>query len=260
MHSNIIPIFDFGKVGEEYYLAEEYILGRTLESLARKAQDVHGGPLPVELVLFVAQEALRALSYAHSRTDEAGAPMGLVHRDITPSNLMVSTRGEVKLLDFGIAKLPGRASQTQHGVLKGNIPYMAPEQARGLPVDARADLFSLGLVLYRCLAGRALYAAPEVHQSLAKAVDGPGEDDWRAVRALPEPAPRLLCKALQPDPAMRFASAEEFAAAIPALPRTTEGALAELVQELFSDDLRREQQRLRTAIASVVGRLAASTG
>jgi serine/threonine-protein kinase len=185
--------------------------------------------------------------------------MGLVHRDISPSNIMISSRGEVKLLDFGIAKLPGGLSQTRHGVVKGNLAYMAPEQARGSPVDARTDLFALGLVMFRCLSGRPLYQAPEIHQLLLKAAEGPLDEEWQRITALPDPAARILSRALQPDPAMRFATAEDFASALPALPRSSAASLAGRIQELFAEELHREEQKLNAAIASARPR-AASAG
>jgi serine/threonine-protein kinase len=262
VHSNIIPIFDFGKVSEHYYLAEEYILGRNLELLVARNLESQRRTLSMELTLHVVHETLKALAYAHSRTDESGAPMGLVHRDISPSNIMISSRGEVKLLDFGIAKHAGRASatnQTRHGVVKGNMTYMAPEQARGLPVDARTDLFSLGLVLYRCIAGRPLYQGTELHHLLLKAAEGPGEEEWERIQALPEPAAHLLSKALQPDPAMRFGSAEEFAAAIPHPARSAAANLASTVQVLFAEEMRREQQQINMAISSATRRVASAS-
>jgi serine/threonine-protein kinase len=257
VHSNIIPIFDFGKVGAHYYLAEEYILGRNVELVVSRSLDAQK-PLPLELTFFIAHETLKALAYAHSRCDESGAPMGLVHRDISPANIMISSRGEVKLLDFGIAKLPGGPSQTRHGVVKGNMTYMAPEQARGYPVDARTDLFSLGLVIFRCVAGRPLYQAPEMHQLLLKAAEGPRDEEWRRIISLPDPAARLLSKALQPDPAMRFATAEDFAAALPLLSRSSAASLAATVQTLFSEELRREEHQINSAINAATRKVASA--
>ena len=157
VHSNIIPVFDFGKVSDEYFLAQEYILGRDLGRLTARALERHQRALQPPLVLYVASETLQALEYAHGKLGEGGRPVGLVHRDVSPSNILVSARGEVKLFDFGIVKAEGRVTKTQHGVVKGNVSFMSPEQARGLAVDGRADLFSLGLVIFYCLTGEILY-------------------------------------------------------------------------------------------------------
>src|SRR5205807_5219722 len=105
-------------------------------------------PPPVGVIAYVGVELLKGLEYAHGLTNEIGRPLGIVHRDVSPENVIVSARGQVKLLDFGVVKAEGRVSRTEAGVVKGNVTYMAPEQARGLEVDARADLFSVALVLY----------------------------------------------------------------------------------------------------------------
>ena len=172
VHSNIVPVFDFGKVGDEYFLAQEYIIGRDLGKVMQRQLEQVGHPLSERLVLYIVHEVLEALAYAHNRTDAAGNPIGLVHRDISPGNVMVTARGEVKLFDFGIVKGEGRVSKTEVGVVKGNVSFMSPEQARGQTVDARSDLFSLGLVLYYGLTGEQLYPGQSTFDQLMRAADG----------------------------------------------------------------------------------------
>ena len=138
-------------------------------------------------MLYAAAETLRALEYAHTKLGEAGRPMGIVHRDVSPSNILVSARGEVKLFDFGIVKAEGRVTKTQHGVVKGNVSFMSPEQARGINVDGRADLFSLGLVIFYCLTGEVLYQGSTTYELLVKAATGPGADELARIAALPAP-------------------------------------------------------------------------
>jgi hypothetical protein len=247
VHSNVIPVFDFGKVGDEYFMAQEYIDGRDLEQLTRRSLEVDGRPLPPHLLFYAAHQVLAALSYAHAKADDAGRPLQLVHRDVSPQNVMVSARGEVKLFDFGIVKSTARSTQTEAGVVKGNVSFMAPEQARGLPLDGRADLFSLGLVLYRCLSGEMLYRDETAYQLLVHAATGPGQADLPRIGNLPAPAPAVLARALAVEPAQRFANAAEFAAALPA-PRGTDGAeLGALVQRLFGPELERERAKLAAA-------------
>ena len=190
VHSNIIPVFDFGKVGEEYFLAQEYILGRDLGRLTARTIERSGKPLAPPVVLFAAAETLRALEYAHTKLGDNGRPLGIVHRDVSPSNVLISARGEVKLFDFGIVKAEGRVTKTQHGVVKGNVSFMSPEQARGIGVDARADLFSLGLVIYYCLTGDVLYRGNTTYDLLVKAATGPGPDELARIAALPAPCAR----------------------------------------------------------------------
>jgi serine/threonine protein kinase len=241
VHSNIVPVLDFGKVDDEYFLATEYILGRDLGRLVQRSLDVDQHGLPPDVVLFIAQEVLKALEYAHGKTSETGQPLGIVHRDVSPSNVLVSARGEVKLFDFGIVKAEGRQTRTQQGVVKGNVSFISPEQARGTEVDQRADLFSLGLVLYTCLAGEVLYAGNSTYELLIKAASGPGVDEIQRLRRMPSPLGAILEKVLNPDPAKRFQTASEFLAAV--TPHVGRGGseLSELVTRLFADDFRHEE-------------------
>src|SRR5262249_4570325 len=124
VHTNIVPVFDFGKEGEEYFMAQEYILGRDLGRVHRRALEKEGRPLPLHEVFYVAHETLKALDYAHTKTGNDGRPMNLVHRDVSPNNILVGSRGEVKLFDFGIAKAAHRITQTQFGMVKGNVRFM----------------------------------------------------------------------------------------------------------------------------------------
>ena len=163
------------------------------------------------MVLYAAAETLRALEYAHTKLGEAGRPMGIVHRDVSPSNILVSARGEVKLFDFGIVKAEGRVTKTQHGVVKGNVSFMSPEQARGIAVDGRADLFSLGLVIFYCLTGELLYQGQTTYELLVKAATGPGTEELERIAALPAPCAEIVRKALEVDPTKRYQTAAEFA-------------------------------------------------
>jgi hypothetical protein len=248
VHSNIIPVFDFGKVGGEYFLAQEYILGRDLGRLTSRFVEREGHALVPAVVLFAAAETLKALEYAHTKLGDAGRPLGIVHRDVSPSNILVSARGEVKLFDFGIVKAEGRVTKTQHGVVKGNVSFMSPEQARGTDIDARADLFSLGLVMFYCLTGDVLYHGNTTYELLVKAATGPGPEELARIAALPAPCAELVGRALQVDPAGRYASAAEFGAAI--APHVTGGSAeaARLMRTLFADDFKKEEARFAAAI------------
>jgi|SoiMethySBSTD1v2_1073268.scaffolds.fasta_scaffold47239_6 hypothetical protein len=246
VHSNIVPIFDFGRVGDEFFLAQEYILGRDLNLLVRRARHQGGGGLPLPAVVHVAHEILDALSYAHSRTDPSGRPLGIVHRDISPMNVMVSRQGEVKLLDFGIARFDRRdGTTTDAGLVKGNVLFMSPEQARGLPIDGRSDLFTLGLTLYYCLTGEPLYQQDgSDYDLLVRAAQGPGPLELARISSLPEVVAVLLERALRNDPNDRFVSAEEFLLALPASHLAGGAAmLLDLVQRLVGADLASEEAR-----------------
>ncbi len=250
VHSNVIPVFDFGKVGDEYYLAQEYIVGRDLGRITMRSVERMQHPLSPAVVLYVASQTLQALEYAHSKADDAGRPMAIVHRDVSPSNILLSARGEVKLFDFGIVKAEGRVTKTQHGVVKGNVSFMSPEQARGIDVDRRADLFSLGLVIFYCLTGSVLYQGDTTYELLVKAATGPGPQELARIAALPPPCNAILSRALQIDPSRRFQSAAEFSAAIAPHIGGGPAAAATTMRALFGDDFRMEEARFAAAIPS----------
>jgi serine/threonine protein kinase len=151
-HPNIVQIFDLGKAGSSYYIAMEYVNGRDLRTMLRKVRE-YGTPFPEQVAAFVAMKVAAALDYAHRKRGFDDRELKLVHRDISPQNVIISTEGAVKLVDFGIAKAASKASHTVAGALKGKLLYMSPEQALGQPLDNRSDLYSLGLVLFELLTG-----------------------------------------------------------------------------------------------------------
>jgi hypothetical protein len=236
-HPNIVPVFDFGKVGDEYFMAEEFILGRDVMRLVQRHVERTGRPLTEKLMLYVAHEVLEALAYAHAHVGPDGKPLAIVHRDISPGNIMITNRGDVKLFDFGIVKATGRVSRTEAGVVKGNVSFMSPEQARGQPVDARSDLFSLGLVVYYALTAEQIYTASGTFEQLLQAASGPTPEDMSKLAGYPVVS-RLLRRALAVDPGVRYQSAAQFAADV--APHIVGGKTeaATTVQQLFGEELR----------------------
>jgi serine/threonine protein kinase len=215
-HRNIVQVYEFGDVGGEFYLAMEWVHGRDLNTLLKALNGRSAAP-PLELAAYVTREVCRALAYAHALTDEDGQPLRLIHRDVSPSNVMLGYDGSVKLLDFGIAKALALASEnrTQVGVLKGKFGYMAPEQVDlDADVDHRADLFVAGVVLWEMLTLRRLFKGANDVQTIGMV---------RAARALPPSAinpavpPELeaVCmRALARERSERFADCGEMAAAL----------------------------------------------
>ena len=244
VHSNIIPVYDFGRDSEGYFLAQEYILGRDVDALITASKEKLQRPLEPDIALHIAQEGLKALGYAHSHTNDAGKLLGLVHRDVSPNNLMVSARGEVKLLDFGIVKSDDRSMKTQAGIVKGNLFFMSPEQARALPVDQRSDLFSMGMVLISMLTGDPLYTGNNVYDLMNRAAAGLTEDDKARVRATCGPLAEVILKALNLDPEQRYPNAEAFGQALAAAGKpASSGELQALVDSLFSAEFAAERQK-----------------
>ena len=156
-HPNIVHIYDLGKIeGGGYFIAMEHVEGRDLRAILESARELQM-PLPVPLAVYIASKVASALDYAHRRRDEDGRDLHIVHRDVSPQNILISYEGDIKLCDFGIAKAASKVSQTESGALKGKIQYMSPEQAWGKPIDRRSDLFSLGTVLYELLTEQQLF-------------------------------------------------------------------------------------------------------
>jgi eukaryotic-like serine/threonine-protein kinase len=212
-HANIIQVFDFGDVDGEPYLAMEYVDGvdvrRLLGDLAQRGERV-----PPGICAFIAREVLRALKHMHDAVDEAGKPLGLVHRDISPSNVLLGLDGSVKLLDFGIAKAAHDRSLTETGGFRGKIPYSAPEVVDGQAHEARSDLFALGVVLHELLTARKLFDAPSDIQTLglvrAAAVRAPSE----LAPGVPATLDAICLKAVARLPGDRFESAQAMLSAI----------------------------------------------
>ena len=171
-HSNIVQVFDFGQVEGQYFLAMELIQGPDLGALLDRLAKA-GRSMPVPAVLHVAAGALRGLGAAHGRVDAAGNAAPVVHRDMSPQNILISLTGEVKVADFGIAKAASNLVQTRAGIVMGKFFYMAPEQAMGLPVDPRSDIFSMGAVLYEMLSGRPLWGGTSPDELVRQVISAP---------------------------------------------------------------------------------------
>jgi serine/threonine protein kinase len=248
VHPNIVPVFDFGEIGGTYYLAQEYVVGRDLGRLRRRMIERGEKPLAQRAIYFLAHELLAGLQCAHDQRDDDGSPLDLVHRDVTPENVIISERGEVKLLDFGIVKVgQGAAARTEIGHLKGNVDFMSPEQARGGHVDRRADLFSVGLVLYYAASGQPLYHGETMFDRLTRAAAGPGPEEWEKIAALPVPLSEILWRALAVDPDERFQTATDFRAMVAPLMDGGDSELSAAISRNFDRELRAEQDRLTGA-------------
>ncbi|MFL5077622.1 MAG: protein kinase domain-containing protein, partial [Microvirga sp.] len=207
-HPNIVHIYDLGKIGRDYYIAMEFVDGKDLRSLMNAARR-KGVRMPLGLALFIAARLASALDYAHRKRDFEDREMGLVHRDVSPQNVLLSSEGDVKLCDFGIAKAVSKAGQTQMGALKGKLQYMSPEQAWGRAVDARSDLFSLGAVLYEMLTGERLFTGDTEISVLESVRQGQIRSTRQTDPSIPVEVDEIVARALAYDPSSRFASAGE---------------------------------------------------
>ncbi|MCP4694512.1 MAG: serine/threonine protein kinase, partial [Desulfobacterales bacterium] len=166
-HQNIVQVYDFGCMDGEYFIAMEHLVGKDLRDIGRKAKEKNL-PLSLENALFITSRICMGLEYARNLKDFNGAPLNIIHRDISPQNILITREGEVKIVDFGIAKAVGRLNTTRVGKIKGKISYMSPEQAQGKAVDHRSDLFSTGILLYEMVTRRRMFPGREAMQILSK--------------------------------------------------------------------------------------------
>lgn len=251
-HANIVRVYDFGKVLDNYFIAMECVDGKDVRAILRQLGRKQRY-MPIEFALYIAHEACKGLAYAHEKTDLRGHPYGIVHRDMSPSNVLISYEGDVKIADFGIAKAEQNTYTTADGVLKGKFEYMSPEQARGESLDARSDLFSVGIMLYEMLTGRRLFKGESdlaTLEAIKRADVKPPSD---ATPRVPEHIDQLVLKALAADLDDRFASAAEMQQAIrrvlPQPPDELHRDLAVWLRDQFRDEMAQELTRLEQGSA-----------
>jgi eukaryotic-like serine/threonine-protein kinase len=212
-HPHICQIFELGEHGGTHYLAMEYVPGVDLRSLQQHLSE-RSLRLPPVLACRVISDAASALHYAHELTDDSGRPLGLIHRDVSPSNVLVSFEGAVKLIDFGIAKATGRATDTASGQLKGKFAYMSPEQAEGDPLDPRSDVYALGLVLHELLTGHRVLQRDSDLGTLKAAREATIAPPSTLNSACPADLDPVVMRALARRPEDRYATASQFALAL----------------------------------------------
>ncbi len=208
-HNNITHIYDLGKVDAWHYIAMEYVEGKDLRTLLKLGRE-RGFPLPAELALFIAAKIANALDYAHRRPAPDGSELNLVHRDVSPQNILISDEGDIKLCDFGIAKAASKVSTTMSGALKGKLQYMSPEQAWGKRLDRRSDIFSLGSVLYEMLTGVPLFEGDTDMSVLESVREGEVAPPTSRGAEVPKRVDQIVLKALAKNPQERYQNASEF--------------------------------------------------
>jgi eukaryotic-like serine/threonine-protein kinase len=208
VHENIVQIYQLGKHGNQYYISMEFIHGLNLE----KFMDAHfeqDKPIPLDLCAFIVSRVCRGLEHAHGKTDAAGKALGVVHRDVSPKNVLINYEGVVKLTDFGIAKAANYFRNREGEILLGKVQYMSPEQAQYKETDCRSDIFSLGIVLYEMLTGRILFGDEDTMVTLDNVVrkDIPNVTHYNA--EVPDGLQRILNKALERDLDTRYQTAQQ---------------------------------------------------
>ena len=240
-HPNVVQIYDLGKADDTFYIAMEYVSGRNVQHLINKQQLV-GGHLPVEHVCRIIAGVCDGLHYAHARKDYDGKPLNIVHRDISPQNILVSFAGGVKVVDFGIAKASTQLAQTRAGVLKGKYAYMSPEQVRGSKVDHRSDIFAVGLVMYEMLTGARTFERDNSLKTLKAIVQEKPLNPREMNPDIPTEVIKILSKSLEKNPDRRYKSAQEFQLALEdwleqSPKKSNNVRLSRFLYDLFDDEL-----------------------
>jgi len=240
-HPNVVQIYDLGKADNTYYIAMEYVSGRNVQHLITKQQTL-GGHLPVEHVCRIIAGVCDGLHYAHARKDYDGKPLNIIHRDISPQNILVSFAGGVKVVDFGIAKASTQLAQTRAGVLKGKYAYMSPEQVRGSKIDHRSDIFAVGLVMYEMLTGARTFERENSLKTLKAIVQEKPLNPREMNPDIPMEVVKILSKALEKNPDRRYKTAQEFQLALEdwleqSPKKSNNVRLSRFLYELFDDEL-----------------------
>lgn len=247
-HANVVPIYELGKIGDSHYIAMEYVWGKDLLQIMNRFRRMRKR-MPPAMVAFVASRMCEALEYAHTKRDRAGTPLNLIHRDISPQNILVSYEGAVKLIDFGIAKAASRTTKTQAGVLKGKFGYMSPEQVRGLPIDHRSDIFAVGTCMYEMLTADRLFLGESDFSTLEKVRHATVSPLSEMVPGIPEQLEKVIMKALSREPADRWQSAGELQEALQEFlaterPPFTTSKLASWMKAAFTKEMGAEKSKL----------------
>jgi serine/threonine protein kinase len=246
-HANIVQVFDLGEIEGAYFIAMEFVQGKDLlDLLARCAEN--DLKIPLKLSLYITMEMLKGLDFAHKASDRFGDPLNIIHRDVSPSNVMLSYGGDVKIGDFGVAKAKTQTQMTEAGTLKGKVGYMSPEQVRGDEIDQRSDVFAAGIILYEVLTMTRLFMGGSDLDVMLKIRDSDIEDELSRCRKVPPTLVRILRTSLAKGPEDRYQTAEDLYDAIRDFAythniKTSNQDLASFLRRIFSDEIEKEQSR-----------------
>jgi len=252
-HTNVVQVLELGKVDGMYFMAMEYVSGLSVAQIG-KLTTQRLGAVPQEVAAGVVAQACAGLHYAHEKKLPDGTPLGVIHRDISPQNLILTVEGVVKVVDFGIAKAEGRATQTRAGIIKGKFAYMAPEQCVGDPIDRRADVFALGIVLFELCTSRRLFKRENTYRTY-EAITNCDVPDPRGINpSIALEVAQVIKRALTKLPSDRYQTAEEMQEALErAMQRSqlrgSSTALAAFLERVFPEEIARQQQMVARAQA-----------
>ncbi len=245
-HPNIAQVYELGLAGRDYFIVMEYVKGRPLNKLMQRADEVGLYSIPVPHSVHIMAEVVKGLDHAHRQTDAQGYNRGIVHRDVSPQNIIVAYSGEVKLIDFGIARAEGRVNQTQQGVIKGKLRYLAPEIAAGREPDHRADIYCCGIVLFEMLTGEAMFAPRSDMEAIELATQARVKSPRARNPNVPEALDAIVMRALRKDREERYGSAQELYVELIRFlreyePTYLDGALGDFMRGMFPKEISQEE-------------------
>ncbi len=247
-HPNIAQIYELGQLDTAHFIAMEYVWGKDVLQIQNRLRRVRK-KMPPSMACYIVSKVCEGLDYAHQKTDEAGHPLHIVHRDVSPQNILVSFSGDVKIIDFGIAKARSRSVKTQAGVLKGKFGYMSPEQVYGLPLDQRSDIFSIGTLLYEMSTGKRLFTGETDFEILDKVRNAIVPVPSSVSPDIPPEVDRIILKALRKNADERYHWASDMLEDLTTFimgqqPIFTSKILAKVLAELFAEEKSKEQSQL----------------
>ena len=252
-HQNIVQIYDFGSVEKSYFIAMEYLFGKDLRDIMKKAKQ-HEPPLSLEYALYILSRVSAGLHYAHNLKDFQGKPLSIIHRDISPQNIFITYEGDVKIVDFGIAKAATQSTMTQVGMIKGKVAYMSPEQADGKVIDYRSDIFSLGIILYELVTGEKMFTG-DTMQVLSKVRSAEFPSPEEVIKDVPEKLYEIFNQSLVKDPEQRYSSCNKMLSDLEEAmyafsKRPTARGLSEFMKDIFKEEIA-EEERTMSALAGM---------
>lgn len=247
-HPNVCRIYELGRVGDDHYIAMQFLWGRDLLKVMNRFKKA-GQPIPPPMAAYIAAKACAALHYAHFKCDPQGEPLGIIHRDVSPQNIIVGYAGNVKLIDFGVARAATQSQKTQAGILKGKFGYMSPEMIRGLPIDHRSDVFAMGICLHEALTASRLFYGETDFATLELVRDARVVPPSAKEPGVPAALDQIVLTALARDVEHRYATAQELQFALEHFlathyPGYGEADVGAMMRQAFAHEVSREKQRL----------------
>lgn len=251
-HHNIVQIYDFGTMDNSYFIAMEFLTGKDLRLTTNKAREKKT-PLRLETALYITAQICEGLDFAHRLSDFQGKPLGIIHRDISPPNILITYTGQVKIIDFGIAKARNQSKDTQVGIIKGKVAYMSPEQADGKAIDNRSDIFATGILLYEMLAHRRMFSGEDTIQVLSQVRNARFTPPEKVIDCKHPELFEILHRALAKDPDQRYSSSAQMLTDIEKLfkklpERPTSQHISRYMHNLFGEEIEAEALEMRAAM------------